>query len=127
MPITMVLPSTAIVDRASVRPIAADHMCGSTAVGPASGISASGSGARAMLGLEDDVCTVKEIVPGGPADLNRQLKPNDKIIAVAQDGAEPVEIIGMRLRKIVDMIRGGKGTRVHLIVQPASATVFAIT
>jgi carboxyl-terminal processing protease len=79
-------------------------------------------GIGAMLGLEDDVCTVKEIVPGGPADLNRQLKPNDKIIAVGQDGTEPVEIIGFKLRKIVDMIRGGKGTRVHLIVQPASAT-----
>ncbi len=79
-------------------------------------------GIGAMLGLEEDVCTVKEIVPGGPADLARQLKPNDKIIAVAQDGAEPVEIIGMKLRKIVDLIRGAKGTRVHLIIEPADAT-----
>jgi carboxyl-terminal processing protease len=79
-------------------------------------------GIGAMLGLEDDTCSVKEIVPGGPADLNRQLKPGDKIVAVAQDGVEPVEIIGMKLRKIVDMIRGNKGTRVHLIVQPADAT-----
>ncbi len=79
-------------------------------------------GIGAMLGLEDDTCTVKEIVPGGPADMNRQLKPNDKIIAVAQDGSEPVEIIGLKLRKIVDMIRGSKGTRVHLIVEPADAT-----
>jgi carboxyl-terminal processing protease len=79
-------------------------------------------GIGAILGLEDDTCTIKEIVPGGPADLDRQLKPNDKIIAVAQDTAEPVEIIGMKLRKIVDLIRGGKGTKVRLIVQPASAT-----
>jgi carboxyl-terminal processing protease len=79
-------------------------------------------GIGAMLGLEDDTCVVKEIVPGGPADLGRQLKPNDKIIAVAQDGHEPVEIIGMKLRKIVDQIRGSKGTRVHLIVQPGDAT-----
>ena len=79
-------------------------------------------GIGAMLGLEDDTCTVKEIVPGGPADLNRQLKPNDKIIAVAQGDAEPVEIIGMKLRKIVDMIRGGKGTKVRLIIEPGDAT-----
>jgi carboxyl-terminal processing protease len=65
---------------------------------------------------------VKEIVPGGPADLGRQLKPNDKIIEVAQDDAEPVEIIGMKLRKIVDQIRGAKGTKVRLIVQPGDAT-----
>jgi carboxyl-terminal processing protease len=79
-------------------------------------------GIGAMLGTEDDTCVVREIVPGGPADLDRQLKPNDKIIAVAQDTSEPVEIIGMKLRKIVDMIRGSKGTRVRLIVQPSSAT-----
>jgi carboxyl-terminal processing protease len=65
---------------------------------------------------------VREIVPGGPADLNRQLKPNDKIIAVAQGDAEPVEIIGMKLRKIVEMIRGQKDTKVRLVVQPANAT-----
>ena len=40
----------------------------------------------------------------------------------AQEGAEPVEIIGMKLRKIVDQIRGAKGTKVRLIVQPADAT-----
>ncbi len=79
-------------------------------------------GIGAMLGLEDDTCVVKEIVPGGPADLGRQLKPNDKIIEVAQDGQEPVEIIGMKLRKIVEQIRGSKGTKVHLIVQPGDAT-----
>ncbi len=79
-------------------------------------------GIGAMLGMEEDTCTVKEIVPGGPADLGHQLKPNDKIIEVAQEGAEPVEIIGMKLRKIVDQIRGAKGTKVRLIVQPADAT-----
>ena len=78
-------------------------------------------GIGALLSLEDDNCVVKEIVPGGPADLSHQLKPNDKIIAVAQTGQEPVEVIGMKLRKIVDMIRGEKGTQVHLTIQPADA------
>jgi carboxyl-terminal processing protease len=79
-------------------------------------------GIGAMLGLDEDICTVKEIVPGGPADLGHQLKPNDKIIAVAQGDSEPVEIIGMKLRKIVDQIRGDKGTRVRLLIQPSNAT-----
>ena len=79
-------------------------------------------GIGALLGFEDDVCTVKEIVPGGPADLQRQLKPDDKIISVAQDHGEPVEVIGMKLRKVVEMIRGEKGTKVHLLIQPADAT-----
>lgn len=75
-------------------------------------------GIGAILGLEEDVCVVKEIVAGGPADLGRQLKPNDKIIAVTEKGAEPVEILGMKLRKIVEKIRGQKGTEVTLTVQP---------
>lgn len=75
-------------------------------------------GIGAILGLEEDVCVVKEIVAGGPADLGRQLKPNDKIIAVAEKGSEPVEILGMKLRKIVEKIRGQKGTEVTLTVQP---------
>jgi carboxyl-terminal processing protease len=79
-------------------------------------------GVGALLGIEEENCFVKEIVPGGPADIDKQLKPNDKIISVAQVGAEPVEIIGMKLRKIVEMIRGAKGTQVKLTVQPADAT-----
>lgn len=79
-------------------------------------------GIGALLGVEDDNCTVKEIVPGGPADIGRELKPNDRIISVAQNGAEPVEVIGMKLRKVVDMIRGQKNTQVRIIVQPADAT-----
>ena len=78
-------------------------------------------GIGAILGIEDDYCVVRDIVPGGPADLSKQLKPNDKIISVAQESGEPVEIIGMKLRKIVDMIRGEKGTTVRLLVQPGDA------
>lgn len=78
-------------------------------------------GIGALLGVEDDICIVKEIVPGGPADLGRQLKPNDKIISVAEKGGEPVDIFGMKLRKIVDKIRGQKGSQVVLTVQPADA------
>jgi carboxyl-terminal processing protease len=79
-------------------------------------------GIGALLGIEDDNCFVKEIVPGGPADLGKQLKPNDKIIAVSQPGGEPVEVIGMKLRKVVEMIRGAKGSKVTLQIQPADAT-----
>ena len=66
------------------------------------------------------ICTVKEIVPGGPADLGHQLKPNDKIISVAQEGGEPIDIIGMKLRKIVDQIRGDKDQGAALPARAAS-------
>ena len=79
-------------------------------------------GIGAMLRLKDDYCTVEDLVPGGPAELGHQLKVNDKIISVAQDGQEPVDIIGMKLRKVVNMIRGQKGSRVHLVVEPVGSS-----
>jgi carboxyl-terminal processing protease len=79
-------------------------------------------GIGALLGLEDGVCVVREVITGGPADLDGRIRPNDRILAVGQDGeAESVEIIGMKLRRIVELIRGEKGTSVHLTIQPAAA------
>jgi carboxyl-terminal processing protease len=79
-------------------------------------------GIGALLGIEEDQCVVKDVIPGGPADLDKQIKPNDKIISVAQDGEEPIEVIGMKLRKIVDMIRGAKDTRVRLLIESGGST-----
>jgi carboxyl-terminal processing protease len=79
-------------------------------------------GIGAVLALEEDNCVVKEIVPGGPANLSRQIHPDDQIVSVAQEGQEPVVVAGMKLRNIVDMIRGDKGTVVRLVIHPAGAT-----
>jgi len=75
-------------------------------------------GIGALLSIDEDVCVIREIIPGGPADLDKRLKPNDKILAVSQGSTEAVDIIGMKLRRIVDQIRGKKGTQVRLTVQP---------
>ena len=75
-------------------------------------------GIGAVLGIDDDLfCVIKEVVPGGPADLSGQIKANDKILTVQQPDAEPVDIIGMKLRRIVEMIRGKKATKVILTIQ----------
>ncbi len=75
------------------------------------------TGIGAVLGIEDDLCVVKELVAGGPADISKQIKPNDKIVAVAQGDDEFVDIVGMKLRKIVEMVRGQKNTQVRLMIQ----------
>lgn len=79
-------------------------------------------GIGAQLLSEDGYCTIKELIPGGPAALDNQLRPNDRVVAVAQDGEEPVDVIDMKLRRVVEMIRGKKGTTVHLTVIPAEAS-----
>ena len=79
-------------------------------------------GIGAILSIEDDGnCVVKEVKAGSPAELSGQLHVNDKIVAVQQQGGEPIEVIGMKLRRIVDMIRGAKGTKVTLTVLPHDA------
>lgn len=83
-------------------------------------------GIGALLSLEEDVCVIKEIIPGGPADISRLIKPNDKIFAVAQETGDYVEVVGMKLRRIVQMIRGEKGTKVRLLIQPADAADAAV-
>lgn len=79
-------------------------------------------GIGAQLTQDDEYSVIRELIPGGPAELSRQLRPNDKIVAVAQGADEPVDVRGMKLRKVVEMIRGDKGTEVRLTVLPADAT-----
>ncbi|MEZ5406039.1 MAG: carboxy terminal-processing peptidase [Verrucomicrobiia bacterium] len=78
-------------------------------------------GIGAVLQSIDGYCTIKELVPGGPAARSKSLKPSDRIIAVAQANEEPVDVVEMNLNKVVEMIRGRKGTEVHLTVIPADA------
>jgi len=79
-------------------------------------------GIGAVLAREDDQCVVREIVPGSPADLSKQIHPSDRIVAVKPPGsAEAIDVIGMKLRKIVDLIRGEKGTKVTLTLAPGGA------
>lgn len=85
-------------------------------------------GIGAVLGIEDDGnCVVKEVKAGSPADLSGQIHVNDKIIAVQQPDGEAIEVIGMKLRRIVDMIRGTKGTKVTLTILPHDAVDAAKT
>lgn len=78
-------------------------------------------GIGAVLSEEDGICTIKELLPGGPAEKSKQLHPDDKIVGVAQGSGPMVDIMGLNLRKIVKKIRGKKGTRVRLLIWPAGS------
>ncbi len=78
-------------------------------------------GIGALLESVDGYCVIKELTPGGPAIKSGKLKPGDKIIAVAQGDEEPVEVVDMKLTKVVEMIRGPKNTKVRLTLIPALA------
>jgi carboxyl-terminal processing protease len=84
------------------------------------GLSLVGIGA--MLRSEDGYAKIESLVPGGPAQVDGRLKVGDRITAVAQGPAEFVDVREMRLDKVVEMIRGKKGTRVRLLAIPSDAT-----
>lgn len=79
-------------------------------------------GIGALLRDEDGICTIQELIPGGPAELSGMLHPGDKIIEVAQGDQESVDVIDMKLSSVVKMIRGEKGTPVRLTIRPGNAT-----
>jgi carboxyl-terminal processing protease len=83
------------------------------------GLSLVGIGA--MLRTEDGYAKIESLVPGGPAQTDGRLKVGDRITAVGQGTGEFNDVRDMRLDKVVDQIRGKKGTRVRLLVIPADA------
>src|SRR5206468_11461687 len=83
------------------------------------GLSLVGIGA--MLRTEDGYAKIESLVPGGPAQTDGRLKVGDRITAVAQGNADFNDVRDMRLDKVVEQIRGKKGTKVRLLVIPADA------
>jgi len=87
------------------------------------GIKLALCGIGAVLSSEDGYCVIKELVPGGPADLDARLKVGDKIIGVAQgEGGAFDDIVDMKLRNAVKKIRGPKKTIVRLQVVPVGSS-----
>ncbi len=75
-------------------------------------------GIGAQLQEDYGYCTIKELIPGGPAAKSKLLNPEDRIIAVAQGNKKPVDVVDMDLEKVVQLIRGAKNTEVQLTISP---------
>ncbi|WP_429810360.1 carboxy terminal-processing peptidase [Ensifer sp. B1-9] len=79
-------------------------------------------GIGAVLQERDDYTTIRELVPGGPAQLSGKLAVGDRITGVGQGRDGPIkEVVGTRLDEVVQMIRGKKGSVVRLDILPADA------
>jgi len=78
-------------------------------------------GIGAVLENDDGYCKIRELVPGGPAARSGQLKPGDRITAVAQGSKEATDIVNMPLTRAVELIRGPKGSQVTLTILPVGA------
>ena len=81
------------------------------------GMRGSLEGIGATLREEDGYTKVVKVIPGSAADRQGQLQADDVILAVGQADDEPVDVTDMRLRDTVALIRGKKGTEVHLTIR----------
>lgn len=76
-----------------------------------------------LQGEEDGATKIMGIVVGGPADREGTLKLNDRVVAVdTLNTGKPedmIDIMFMKIDKVVDLIRGKEGTSVALKVEPA--------
>ena len=75
-------------------------------------------GIGAQLLEDDGYCTISGLIPGGPADKSKQLVEKDRIVGVAQGDKPFVDVVDMELDKVVQLIRGPKGTQVRLSISP---------
>jgi carboxyl-terminal processing protease len=87
-------------------------------------MSLSLEGIGAVLQRQEDYVAIREVVPGGPADLSGKIKPGARITGVGQGASgEMTDVIGWRTDDVVELIRGKKGTQVRLEYLPASGGV----
>lgn len=75
-------------------------------------------GIGAVLQVVDDYTVIRSLVAGGPASSSKKLAAGDRIIGVAQDGKDIVDVIGWRLDDVVQLIKGPKGSKVKLEILP---------
>lgn len=75
-------------------------------------------GIGATLEMEDDVTTIRSLVPGAPAARSKKIAVGDKIIGVGQAKNKIEDVVGWRLDDVVDKIKGKKGSTVYLEIEP---------
>lgn len=73
-------------------------------------------GIGALLKSDNGQTRVAEIVPGGVAAVDGRLQPDDRIVGVAQGDGKFIDTVDMKLRDVVKMVRGARGTPVQLKV-----------
>lgn len=76
-----------------------------------------------LQGEEDGATKIMGIVVSGPADREGTLKLNDRVVAVdtlnTGKAEDMIDIMFMKIDKVVDYIRGKEGSAVALKVEPA--------
>ena len=81
-----------------------------------------GIGALLSNSATEDYAVIVSLVPGGPAEKNGELEPNDKIVKIKQQNEDIFEdVTGWRIDEVVQKVRGEPQTFVTLEIIPGGA------
>ena len=91
-------------------------------------MSGNYAGIGARLQKKIDKVEITEVISGGPVWKDNILEKGDAILKVRQDNEqEAVNILTMRLSEAVKLIKGKKGTKVHLTVKKVDGSISEVT
>ena len=91
-------------------------------------MSGNYAGIGARLQKKIDKVEITEVISGGPAWRDNILEKGDAILKVRQDDEEePVSILNMRLSEAVKLIKGKKGTKVHLTIKKVDGSISEVS
>ncbi len=91
-------------------------------------MSGNYAGIGARLQKKIDKVEITEVISGGPVWRDNILEKGDAILKVRQDDEEEaVNILTMRLSEAVKLIKGKKGTKVHLTVKKVDGSISEVT
>lgn len=79
-------------------------------------------GIGAQLQQDGEFVTIASIVTGSACWRQGELEVGDKLLKVGQGDAQPEDVVGMRVNKVVTKVRGKKGTEVRLTVRKKDGT-----
>lgn len=80
------------------------------------------TGIGAELRVEDGYAKIERLIPGGPAQMSGKMNVGDRIAAVSQGKDNFVDVVDMKLEKVVELIRGKKGSTVRLQIIPSDTS-----
>jgi len=80
-----------------------------------------------QLEIVNELPKIKEVVIGGPAWKTNQLSAESVILKVAEEEADFVDLIGLTMSEILELIKGKQGSKVRLSIKKPNGNIEEIT